>query len=129
MGSRKAADVRKKDVWDFQAFSQTLLELRFSFGNEGKDGKNLNSQTWPETPKLPSPRHPRPPDMGSRNIKSHCFLLPGQHCREDFMEERSVQGNICPKTTLLETTLLELFCEPEPWKAGCRRVKNYQYQY
>ena len=39
--------------------SQTFLELRFSVGNEGKDRKNLNSQTWPGTP---SPRHPRPPD-------------------------------------------------------------------
>ena len=45
--SQKAADVWKKDVWDFQAFSQTFLELRLSLGNEGKDGKNLNSQTWP----------------------------------------------------------------------------------
>ena len=54
---QKAADVWKKDVWNFQAFSQTLLELQFSLGNEGKDGKNLNSQTWPGTP-----RHPRPPD-------------------------------------------------------------------
>ena len=42
---QKAEDVWKKDVWDFQAFSQTFLELRFSLGNEGKGGKNLNSQT------------------------------------------------------------------------------------
>ena len=41
-------------------FSQTFFELRFSLGNEGKDGKNLNSQTWPETPRRPSSRHPRP---------------------------------------------------------------------
>ena len=34
---QKAADVWKKDVWDFQAFSQTSLELRFLLGNEGKD--------------------------------------------------------------------------------------------
>ena len=61
--SQKAADVWKKDVWDFQAFSQTSLELRFSLGNEGKDGKNLNSQTWPGTPRRPSPRHPRPPEL------------------------------------------------------------------
>ena len=26
---QKAADVWKKDVWDFQAFSQTFLELDF----------------------------------------------------------------------------------------------------
>ena len=58
--TQKAADVWKKDVWDFQAFSQTFLELRSSLGNEGKDGKNLNSQTWPGTPKHPSSRHPRP---------------------------------------------------------------------
>ena len=55
--SQKAADVWKKDVGDFQAFSKTLLELRFSLGNEGKDGKNLNSQTWLGTPRRPSPRH------------------------------------------------------------------------
>ena len=59
---QKAADVWKKDVWDFQVFSQTFLELRFSLGNEGKDGKNLNSQTWPGTPRRPPPRHPRPPE-------------------------------------------------------------------
>ena len=58
--SQKAADVCKKDVWDFQVFSQTFFELRFSLGNEGKDGKNLNSQTWPGTPRRPSSRHPRP---------------------------------------------------------------------
>ena len=58
--NQKAADVWKKDVWDFQAFSQTSLELRFSLGNEGKDRKNLNSQTWPGTPRRPSSRHPRP---------------------------------------------------------------------
>ena len=61
---QKAADVWKKDVWDFQAFSQTFFELRFSLGNEGKDGKNLNSQTWLGTPRRPSPRHPRPPYTG-----------------------------------------------------------------
>ena len=42
----------RRDVWDFQAFSQTFLELRFSLGNEGEDGKNMNSQTWPGTPRL-----------------------------------------------------------------------------
>ena len=57
----EAADVWKKDVWDFQAFSQTFFELRFSIGNEGKDCKNSSSQTWPGTPRRPSPRHPRPP--------------------------------------------------------------------
>ena len=41
-------------------FSQTFFELQFSLGDEGKDGKNLNSQTWPGTPRRPSPRHPRP---------------------------------------------------------------------
>ena len=55
---QKAADVCKKEVWDFQVFSQTFFELRFSLGNEGKDGKNLNSQTWPGTPRRPSSRHP-----------------------------------------------------------------------
>ena len=60
---QKAADVWKKDVWDFQAISQTLLELRFSVGNEGKDGKILSSQTWPGSPRRPSPRRPRPPEI------------------------------------------------------------------
>ena len=55
---QKAADVWKKGVWDFQAFSLTFLELRFCPGNEGKDGKNLNTQTWPGSPRRPSPRHP-----------------------------------------------------------------------
>ena len=63
---QKTADVWKKDVWDFQAFSQTLIELRFAMGNEGKHGKKLNSQTWPGTPRRPSPRHPRPPEKNSR---------------------------------------------------------------
>ena len=58
----------KKDVWDFQAASQTFIELRFSLGNEGKDSKNLNSQIWPGTPRRPAPRHPRPPDL-KRKIK------------------------------------------------------------
>ena len=48
---------------DFQAFSQTFFELLFSLGNEGKDGKNLNCQTWPGSPRRPSPRHQRPPDL------------------------------------------------------------------
>ena len=60
---QKAADVWKTDVWDFQAFSQTLLELRFSLGNKGKDSKNMNSQTWPGTPRRPSSRHPRPSEL------------------------------------------------------------------
>ena len=54
---QKAADVCKKDVWEFQVFSQTFFELRFSLGNEGKDVENLNSQTW---------RHPRPSYCRSR---------------------------------------------------------------
>ena len=58
--TQKAADVWKKDVWDFQAFSQSFFELRVSLGNEGEDGKSLNSQTWPGSPRRPSPRHPRP---------------------------------------------------------------------
>ena len=50
------------DVWNFQARSQTFLVLRFSLGIEGKDGKHLSSQTWPGSPRHPSPRHLRPPD-------------------------------------------------------------------
>ena len=45
------ADVWYKDVWDFQTFSQTFFEVRFSLANEGKDeGKNPSSQTWPGGP-------------------------------------------------------------------------------
>ena len=33
---QKAADVWKKDVRDFQAFSQALFEVRCTLGNEGK---------------------------------------------------------------------------------------------
>ena len=43
-------------------FPRHVFELRFSLANEGKDGKNLSSQTWPRSPRRPSPRHPRPPD-------------------------------------------------------------------
>ena len=52
---------------EMSGISQTFFELRFSLENEGKDGKNLNSQTLPESPRRPSPRHPRPPD--SRPMK------------------------------------------------------------
>ena len=45
--SQKPADVWKKDVWDFERLSQKFLELRYSLGNKGKDGKNLSSQSWP----------------------------------------------------------------------------------
>ena len=66
---QKAADVWKKDVWHFQVFSQTFFELRFSLGNKGKDGKNLNSQTWPGTPNvlLPDIRD-LPTRGGCRNV-------------------------------------------------------------
>ena len=59
---RRIADVWWKDVWDFQVFSQTFFELRFSLGDEGKEGDNLTSQTWPGSPRCPSPRHPPLPD-------------------------------------------------------------------
>ena len=36
-------------------------QLRFSLGNEGKDGKDLRSQTRRGSPRRPAPRHPRPP--------------------------------------------------------------------
>ena len=68
---QKTADVWKKDVWDFQAFSQTFLELRFSLGNDGKGGRNLNSQTWPGTPRRPSPRHPQPPEWKIGMLMCH----------------------------------------------------------
>ena len=67
---------RPLNVWDFQALSQTFSRLRFSLEIEGKDGKNLNSQTWPGTPRRPSPRHPRPPESASSlailNQVAHC---------------------------------------------------------
>ena len=40
--------------------------MRFSLVNEGSNGKNVNSQTWPGTPRRPSPRHPRPPEFFSQ---------------------------------------------------------------
>ena len=64
---QKAANVWKKNVWDFRAFSQTSLEQQFFLRNEGKDRKNLNSQTLLGTPRRPSPRHPRPPDGLNRS--------------------------------------------------------------
>ena len=41
-----------------------IFKLRFSLRNKGKSGKNLSSPTWPGSPRRPSPRHPRPPDIG-----------------------------------------------------------------
>ena len=70
---QKAADVWKKDVWDFQVLSQTLLELRFSLRDKGKNGKNLSSQTWPGSPRRPSPRHPRPADT-KKTPRLHCKI-------------------------------------------------------
>ena len=64
---RKTADVWKKDVWDIHALSQMFRELRFFLGNEGNDGKNLSSQTWPGSPTRPPCRHPRPSNMGKRS--------------------------------------------------------------
>ena len=80
---QKATDVCKKDVWDFQASFQTSLEVRFSQGNEGGNGKNVSSQTWPESPRRPSPRHPRPPDHNSPppHSKFHRF-----ECEFSFLE-------------------------------------------
>ena len=60
-----------EDVWDFQAFSQTVFELRFPLGNEGKEGKNLSSQTWPGSSRHSAPRHLRPPDRGWCVFMSH----------------------------------------------------------
>ena len=73
---QKTADVWKKDVWDFQTFSHTSLELRFSLGNEGKDGMNLNSQTWPGTPRRPSPRHLRPPESRLSSPRPRLVWMP-----------------------------------------------------
>ena len=69
MWVQKAADDWKKDVWDFQAFSQTFLNCRLSLGNEGKDGKNLNSQTGLEVPDVLLPDiHDHP--MGGLTTKT-----------------------------------------------------------
>ena len=65
---QKAADVWKKDVWDFRRFPRHFLNCDFPLVNEGKDGKNLNSQTWPGTPRRPSSRHPRPPEFSSESF-------------------------------------------------------------
>ena len=70
---QKAADVWKKDVWDFQALSQTFFVLRFPLGNEGKDGKHPNSETWPGSPRRPSPKHPRPPEIYDWRLWDYTF--------------------------------------------------------
>ena len=49
---QKAADVWKKDVWDFQAFSQTCLELRFSLGMKGKTAKTSTPRLGLELPDI-----------------------------------------------------------------------------
>ena len=72
--SQKAAD-----VWDFQVFSQTFFELRFSLGNEGRDGKNLNSQTWPGTTRRPSPRHLQPSYSGKKESVSCAVKKEREH--------------------------------------------------
>ena len=71
---QRADDVWKKDVWG--AFPD-IFRTAISLGNEGKDGKNLSSQTWPGSPRRPSPRHPRPPDtkvLKMRKLLNHVFL-------------------------------------------------------
>ena len=98
---QKAADVWQKFVWDFQAFSQTFLELRFSLGNEEKDGKNLNSQTWPGTPRCPSPRHARPPDRRAcfrQTRVAQAVLLPGAlfHAGTFAFPPRAPRSHMCP---------------------------------
>ena len=44
--------------------------LNSDFPQERKDGKNLNSQTWPGSPRRPSSRHPRP-SKGSAVSQDH----------------------------------------------------------
>ena len=50
----------------FPGISGTAIYL----GNAGKDGINLNSQTWPGTPRRPSPRHPRKPQRSVGGVLS-----------------------------------------------------------
>ena len=87
---QKATDVWKKDVWDFQALSQTFFELQFNLGSEGKDGNHRSSQTWPGTPRRPSPRHPQPPEHFScRQLPSwHLADQPQQQSHHDLKAER-----------------------------------------
>ena len=49
--------LRSSGGWGFWRSSEFM---QFSLGNEGKDGRNLSSQTWLGSPRRPSPRHPRP---------------------------------------------------------------------
>ena len=49
----------------------TFFELRFSLVGEGKEGKNLSSQTWPGNSRRPSPRHLRPPDKNPPKISKY----------------------------------------------------------
>ena len=62
---QKAEDVWKKDVWDFQAFSQTFFELRLSLGNEAKRRQE------PELPDLAW----NSPDVGLPDIRDHLKLV------------------------------------------------------
>ena len=45
-----------------QSHNSPSFVSQFSLGNEGKEGQSLSSQTWPGSPRRPSPRYPRPPD-------------------------------------------------------------------
>ena len=93
--------VWKKDVWDFQVSSQTFLEVRFSLGYEGKDGKNLNSQTWGlELPDV------LPPD-----ICDHPILKTYQYSAE----EQDFHQNLAPVLVIISGILWYFF-----YKNDCR---------
>ena len=52
----------KKDVWHFEAFSKTIIEVRVSLGNVRKQSKNYNSQSCLGNPKRLF-SNLRPPDL------------------------------------------------------------------
>ena len=56
-------------------------------------GKNLSSQTWPGSPRRPSPRHPRPPKIW----KSQCFGPLPYNTRDSKKASEKVLGRVLGK--------------------------------
>ena len=105
-----------------------IFRTAISLGNEGKDSKNLNSQTWPGTPRRPSPRHPRPSEggFGERtlvpvfvpgehpNVPSFRLFIPGEHPNVPSFR-LFVSGEHPPKPPFWKPP----FCQPQ--KGGLKR--------
>ena len=59
-------------------FPRHLLSCDLPYEMKEKDGKNLSSQTWPGSPRRPSPRHPGPPDFGCMNSNQQIAVSTGR---------------------------------------------------